>query len=99
MFLKYGKPQNVEDKALIKSFSKNFAEKHSINLLDSHLQILLSKKSCFVGSKALSFAIKFTSNSTKNPVTMEKLKPFVETILYEVVIPTLFITERDITTL
>jgi len=28
---------------------------------------------------------------------MEKLKPFVENILYDTIVPILFITERDIT--
>jgi hypothetical protein len=29
---------------------------------------------------------------------MEKLKPFVENILYDTIIPILFVTERDVTT-
>jgi len=49
-----------------------------------------------VGSKALNFAIKFISNSTKLQNTMEKLKPFVENILHDTVVPTLYITERDV---
>lgn len=59
---------------------------------------MLSKKTGHVGSKALSFAIKFISNSTKQQGTMEKLKPFVENILYDTIIPILFVTERDVTT-
>lgn len=96
--IKYGNPTIVEDKPLIKSFSNNFSIKYSIPLLESHLQTLLSKKTGHVGSKALSFAIKFISNATKQQGTMEKLKPFVENILYDTIIPILFITERDVTT-
>jgi hypothetical protein len=38
---------------------------------------MLSRKNSFVGSKALSFSIKFLSNSTKMENTMEKLRPFI----------------------
>lgn len=63
--VKYGNPSIVEDKVLIKSFSNNFSLKYTIPLMESHLQQLLSRKTAFVGSKALSFSIKFLSNCTK----------------------------------
>jgi hypothetical protein len=51
-----------------------------------------------VGSKALNFAIKFVGQATKMPLTMGKLKPFVEKLLYEViVVPIMLVTHRDIT--
>jgi hypothetical protein len=98
IFVKYGNPKIVADDVLIKSFSNNFSFKYSLALLESHLQLLLSRKTNFVGSKALSFAIKFISNSTKQAQTMEKLKPYVENILFDTVIPIMFITERDMNT-
>ena len=97
IFVKYGNPTIVEDKEHIVTFSNNFSLKYNIPLLESHLQLLFAKKTGFVGSKALNFAIKFISSSTKLQNTMEKLKPFVETILYDTVIPILYVTERDIT--
>jgi importin-7 len=50
-----------------------------------------------VGSKALNFGIKYVSQSTKMPATMSKLKPFIEKILYEVlIVPIMMITHRDV---
>jgi len=66
--------------------------------MESHLQQLLARKTNFVGSKALSFSIKFLSNCTKQEHTMEKLKPFVENIMYDTIIPILYVTEQDMTT-
>lgn len=92
IMVKYGNPSIVEDKVLIKSFSNNFNLKYTIPLMESHLQQLLSRKNCFVGSKALSFSIKFISNCTKQEHTMEKLKPFVENIMFDTIIPILYVT-------
>jgi len=96
MFIKYADPGKVEDKLHIKTFSNNFSLKYSIPLLESHLQILFQRKTHHVGSKALNFAIKFISASTRMQNTMEKLKPYVENILYDTVIPIMYITQRDV---
>ena len=74
-------------------FQKSFSEP----LLESHLKHLLSRKTNFVGSKCLTFSMKFISAATKTPATMAKLKPFIENILYEVVIPIIMPTQRDVT--
>ena len=95
MFIKYGDPVIVEDTVLIKTFANKFQLEYSIPLLESHLQLMFQRKEKFVGSKALSFAIKYISGSTKKENTMEKLKPYVENILYDTVIPIMFITEKD----
>ena len=94
--VKYGNPSIVEDTTLIKSFANNFSFKYNIPLLESHLQLLFSRKSMHVGSKALNFSIKFISASTKLDNTMEKMKPFVENILYDTIVPILFITHKDL---
>ena len=65
IFVKYGNPSTVEEKVVIKTFASNFALNFSIPLLESHLQLMFEKKEKFVGSKALSFSIKFTSAATK----------------------------------
>jgi hypothetical protein len=98
IMIKYGDPSIVEDKVLIKSFANNFSVKYAMPLLESHLQIVLARKNTFQGSKALSFAIKFLSNCTKREATMEKLKPFVENLLFDTIVPILYITERDVST-
>lgn len=95
IMVKYGNPSLVEDKVLIKSFSNNFHLKYSIPLMESHLQQLMARKSSFVGSKALSFCIKFITNCTKQDHTMEKLKPFMENIMFDTIIPIMYVTQRD----
>lgn len=66
-------------------------------MLESHLQLVLKRKTHFIGSKTLNFAIKFVSSSTKLPTTMAMLQPFIEKLLFENIIPIMFITHKDIT--
>jgi hypothetical protein len=51
-------------------------------ILESHLKLLLNRQTKFVGSKCLNFAIKFISAATKIEITMSKLKPFIESIMF-----------------
>lgn len=99
MMVKYGNPEIVEDKEHIKAFSVNLNQKFVLPLMESHLQQLMSRKTNFVGSKALSFSIKVLSYCTKHENTMEKLKPFIENIMFDTIVPIMYITERDINTL
>jgi len=67
-------------------------------LLESHLGVVIKRQTNFVGSKSLNFAIKYVSQSTKMPVTMKKLKPFIEKLLYEIIVsPIMLLTHRDVT--
>jgi importin-7 len=96
MFSKYGNPKHAADAYV--EFAKVFKSKYAISLLESHLQTVLRRQTNFIGSKALNFGIKFVSQSTKMAETMAKLKPFVEKLLFEViVVPIMLITHRDIT--
>jgi hypothetical protein len=96
-FVKYGNPSIVEEKPEIKAFSNRFSLNFNVPLLESHLTLLLAKRAGYVGAKALNYAIKFTSASTKLQNTMEKLKPFVDVILHDTVVPILYVTSRDLT--
>jgi hypothetical protein len=98
IFVKYGNPSMVEDVVVTKAFSNSFSLKYSIPLLESHLQLVLSRKEKLVGSKCLNQALKFISASTKQSNTMEKLKPYVENILYDTIIPIMFVTQKDMNT-
>lgn len=93
LFAKYGKPTRVDDHLI--PFSRYFLAHCGQPLLESHLQIVFKRKTEFVGSKTLNFAIKFVSHSTKIKSTMEKLKPFIENLLYETIIPIMLITHKD----
>jgi hypothetical protein len=65
-------------------------------LLESHLKLLLDRQTKFVGSKCLNFAIKYVSAATKIKQTMDKLKPFMDRIMYQSVVPIMLVTERDV---
>ena len=64
-------------------------------LCESHLQLMFKRKTNFVGSKTLNFVIKLISSSTKLKVTMDKMIPFMDNILYETVVPLMMISNRD----
>lgn len=77
-------------------FSQRFKETFAIPLLESHLQTLIKKKTNFVGSKAINFAIKYVQQSIKLPVTNKVLYPYIESILFEIIIPVMFIINKDV---
>jgi hypothetical protein len=58
---------------------------------------MFKRKNGFVGSKTLNFNIKYVSSATKLQNTMEKLKPFIENILYETIMPIMLVTHKDVT--
>lgn len=66
--------KNDKESPWLEHFQANFAEM----LCESHLQLVFSKSTNFVGSKTLSFAIKLVSLSTKIPLTMAKMLPFID---------------------
>lgn len=80
LFSKFGNPKIAKDEH--KAFSKRFQEQFGELLLESHLKILFDRHSKFVGSKCLNFVIKYISAAIKIKRTMNRLKPFIENILY-----------------
>ena len=56
---------------------------------------MFKRKTNFVGSKTLNFVIKLISSATKLKVTMDKMIPFMDNILYETVVPLMMISNRD----
>lgn len=95
IFSKYGNPAFVDEKHL--TFSNYFLDKCAIPLLESHLQLVFKRKTNFIGSKTLNYAIKFVSSSVKQEKTMNILRPFVENLLYETIIPIMLVTHKDAT--
>lgn len=94
LFSKFGNPSYVDEK--FANFSQRFKETFAIPMLESHLQSLIKKKSNFVGSKAINFAIKYVQQSIKLPITMTVLYPYIENILFDIIIPVMFITNKDV---
>lgn len=57
MFSKFGNPTYVDEKFTV--FSERFKGTFAIPMLESHLAQLFQRKTNFVGSKTLNFAIKY----------------------------------------
>lgn len=64
-------------------------------LCESHLQLMFKRKTHFIGSKTLNFVIKLVSSATKVTLTMNKMLPFMENILYETAIPLMLASQKD----
>jgi hypothetical protein len=95
LFTKYGNPL-LADKPY-EDFAKYFGPVCGVALLESHLALVFKRKTVFVGTKALNFALKYINASINLDITMEKLKPFIENLLYETLIPIILITHKDVT--
>lgn len=96
LFSKYGNPTYTKDQVQFEAFGVYFRNNFNLTLLESHLQLMFSRKTNFVGSKCLNFNIKVVSASLKIEETMAKLKPYIDNILYDMVIPIMMATHRDI---
>lgn len=55
--------------------------------------MLLSYQDKFVSNKALNVAIKYLKFSTKMEYAMTQLKPFVQDLLYKIILPILYISD------
>lgn len=79
-----------------KHFIRRFSLKFAIPLLESNLKILFARKNGFVGSQCLNHVIKMIKYATRIEKTMNWLKPHVEQLLFDTLIPIMFVTSRDI---
>jgi len=92
LFNKYGSPEKADNQIHAKMFSGNFHHHYSIPLLESHLQILFSHATDFIGTKTLIHSIRYISESIKIKNTMNKLKPYISKLLCDTIIPLLLVT-------
>ena len=94
--MKHSKCHRIYDIELFMNFSVKFKETYVVPLLESHLQIVLNRKQFFIGYKCLNFALKFLSSSTLHATTMDKLRPYIESIMFENILPIIYITRKDV---
>ena len=73
-------------------------DKYANILLDANLEILYAYTKTFIGTKTLVCALQFISAATHIKTTMALIKPLIERILYDEIIPLMFITEKDMVT-
>ena len=96
LFSKYAVTKFVKNDKEALAFNETFLAQYGELLLESHLQLVFKKKTNFVGSRTLNFNLKLIQQSIKIPQLKDKLIPFVDTILYEIVIPLLLMSNKDI---
>lgn len=96
LFSKYGNSVNTKDHDQFAAFGVYFSSNFNLTLLESHLQLMFSRKTNFVGSKCLNFNIKVVSAAVKIEQTMTKLKPYIDNILYDMAVPIMLVSHRDI---
>ena len=97
LFQKYAVTKYVKHDKEALQYNKDFQKAYGEKLLESHLQLVLKRKTNFVGQNTLNFALKLVKESVRIDPLKEKLQPYFETLLYEVVIPLMMMSNRDIT--
>ena len=60
--------------------------------------MLLSYQERFVSNKTLNTAIKYLKFATKLEYAMSQLKPYVQDLLYKIILPILYISDQEMTT-
>jgi hypothetical protein len=79
-------------------FFVEFDTNYAVKLCNTHLNILLVKKEQFVGYKTLNSALRFVSTAIKGTKTRKMCQSHIETILYELTLPLLLISQYEMCT-
>ena len=95
LYHKYGNPQLLVEESF-KDFAKTFKDNFAVPLLESHLQTVFRTKTHFVGAKLLNNSISYLSLASKQANTMTVMKPFIDNLLYETIVPLMLITQKDV---
>lgn len=90
---KYGNPkfENVTNEGL----AALFEEKYSVSFLETFVAILFKRKSCFISRKLLHFSLKYLFYSLRLNKTWVTIHSHLEKILFDVLIPMLYLTPKD----
>ena len=86
----------MHDKRKIEQFAKDFQDSYLLKLNMAHINILLSSEKQFVGTKTLSLSIKFLALSMKYKQTRQMVKPYIETILFNISLPLFLTSPKDL---
>lgn len=86
------------ESAKVKNFTETFQKVHLQRLTQSHLNLILKKKTQFVGTRTLALSIKFLTQSMTQKDTRMMIKPHIETILFDISLPLFMTTQKDIMT-
>jgi hypothetical protein len=82
-------------KKTLDSFFVEFDTHHAAKLCSTHLSILLKRKEQFVGIKTLNSALRFVAIALKTKKMREACGHHINTILFELTLPLLLVTEKE----
>lgn len=94
--LKYGNPRWVDEEE--EDAARNIESRYLVPFLETFVKVLLRRKTGFVASDYTYFAAKFAFYALKAPALFERLNPLLEELLFDVYLPMIFITEKDVQT-
>jgi hypothetical protein len=77
------------------NFCAEFDKNYAWPILESHLNIALSKRSKFVGTKTLCASLKLLSSTIKVQRTRNMMADKIPVILNEVCLPLMLISEQE----
>ena len=83
------------NKRSLDSFFLEFDRDYATPLCNSHLKVLLSKKTQFVGTKTLNSSLRFVATALGKAKMRKLCQQHVQTILFELTLPLLLITEFE----
>lgn len=85
-------PQQIQ----LRAFSEYFEQNHVAPVLQSHLAIILAKRTNFVGTKTLCGALKTVQIGLKFRPTRQLIQDHINAIMYEISLPLMLITQADV---
>lgn len=89
------KNADVNDKKVLKNFTADFQSQFMPRLLQSHVGILMLRKTQFVGTKALCLSLKFITQTLVNKEARRMLEPHIQEILFDISLPMFMISEKE----
>ena len=76
-------------------FCSYFEQNHVAALLQSHLKIILAKRTSFVGTKTLCAALKAVQIALKFQATRKLIREHINAILYEISLPLMLLSQNE----
>lgn len=77
------------------AFCRYFEQHHLAQVLMSHLNIILSKRTQFVGTKTLCSALKTVQIAIKHSLTRKMINEHINAIMFDVSLPLMLMTQAE----
>ena len=90
-----GNKRIYTNKRSLDSFFLEFEQNYVTDLCNSHLKILLARKTQFVGTKTLNSALRFVATALGKAKVRRMCQEHIQTILYELTLPLMLVTQQE----